>query len=120
MIFRQLFRITGVANSIVYDSGLQSTEGEKKRLLSVNQVVTGYAGNDVQGYHERAKVLDVPDVLVDQETAAFTEDESKPGARINTFEIGLEIPVGESYKAAIKCGATAKNLIGFYEYELIK
>lgn len=120
MVFYQAFRITGVANSIILDAGVGSTEGEKKRLLAINMVVDEHAGNNVQAYHERAKIMDIPDVLVDVEAAAFTTDISKPGARLNRLEVGLDIPVGEAYKAAIQCNATAADLIGFYEYELIK
>lgn len=119
MELKQLFRITGVANQITYDAGLASTETEKKKLLYVGIQTTGYADNDIQGYHERAKVFDIPDTLVDVEVAAFNENESKPGPRITQVEVGLDIPVGETFKVAIKCGATAKDLKGFYAYELI-
>ena len=119
MILGQLFRVTGTANSIIYDGGLKSTEVEKKRLLSVNLLVSGHADNDIQGYQERAKVFDIPDRLLDVETDAFSYAYPKPGARINEIEVGLEIPVGEVFKVAIKCGATAKNLHGFYKYELM-
>jgi len=119
MVLTQLFRITGVANDITYDAGLKSTEKEKKRLLSVHLLLNGQADNDVQGYHERTKVFDIPDRLIDVEVDAFNTNTAKPGARINEIEVGLEIPVGEVFKAAIKCGATAKNVHGFYAYELI-
>lgn len=119
MEIKQLFRVTGIANDIAYDVGLSSTEAEKKKLLYIGIQVTGYADNDVQGYHERAKVFDIPDTLIDVEVPGFNENESKPGPRITQVEVGLDIPVGETFKAAIKCGATAKNLKGFYAYELI-
>jgi len=119
MEFKQLFRITGAANQIAYDTGVSSTETEKKRLLYLGVQLTGYADNDVQGYHERTKVFDIPDTLIDVELTTFNENESKPGPRITQVEVGLDIPVGETFKAAIKCGATAKNFRGFYAYELI-
>jgi len=119
MILRQLFRITGVANAITYDDGLKSTEAEKKRLLSIDLLTSGVAGNDVQGYHERAKVYDIPDYLIDYEAGSDVANQAKPGLRMNNVEVGLEIPVGEVFKVAIKCGATAKNLYGCYNYELI-
>jgi len=120
MSLTKLFRVTGVANKIQYDEGLESTAAEKKRLLKVHFLVNGYADNDVQGYHERAKVYDIPDRLIDMEADAFTTNYAKPGARINEIEVGLEIPVGEKFKAAIRCGATAKDLHGYYEYELME
>jgi len=119
MILIQLFRITAVANKITYDDGLKSTETEKKRLLTVHLLVNGYADNDIQGYHERAKVFDIPDRLIDMEADAYNTNYAKPGARINEIEVGLEIPVGEVFKVAIKCGATEKNVHGFYKYELM-
>jgi len=120
MIFRQLFRITGVANTIIYDGGLLSTEAEKKRLLSVSLLVNNYKDNDVQGYHERATVFDIPDRLLDMEDEGCSLNRAKPGARINEIEVGLDLPVGEIFKVAIKCGANAANVHGFYAYELIK
>jgi len=117
MIYTQLFRITGVANSIAYDEGLKSTEAEKKRLLSVRLVITGLAGNDVQGYYEREKIFDIPDYLIDKETGSEVANQAKPGARINEIDVGFEIPVGQAFKAAIKCGASAYNLHGCYVYE---
>lgn len=120
MEFKQLFRVTGAANDIKYDDGVKSTDAEKKRLLYVGILCNGYADNDVQGYHERAKVFDIPDRLLDVEVDAFNEAEAKPGARITQIEVGLDIPVGEVFKVAIKCGATIKKIMGFYAYELLK
>lgn len=119
MILTQLFRITGVANSITYDSGLKSTEAEKKRLLSVCLLVNNYKDNDVQGYHERAKVFELPDRLLDMEDEGMSLNRAKPGARITEHPVGLEIPVGETFKVAISCGANAANVHGFYKYELM-
>ena len=34
-------------------------------------------------------------------------------------EVGLEVPVGETFKVAISCGAAVSNLHGFYKYELM-
>jgi len=119
MIFSQYFKVSGVANTIQYDDGLKSTEAEKKRLIAVKLVVDEIADNRVQGYHERARVFDFPDRLIDEETATGSINKAKPGARINEIEIGLDIPVGETFKVAIQCGATATDVMGAYIYELI-
>lgn len=119
MILRQYIKITGAMNDIKYDSGLTSTPTEKKRLVSISLVVNGLADNQVQGYHEKAKVFDIPDRLIDVELDAFSENEAKPGARMNEIEVGIDIPVGETFKLAIKCGATAKDIYGTYNYELM-
>lgn len=119
MITRQYFKITGVANTITYDTGLQSTQAEKKRLISVSTLVSNYKDNQLQGYHERAKVFEIPDRLLDMEDNGLSLNRAKPGARINEIEVGLEIPVGETFKVAIKCGADVQDVYGTYNYELI-
>lgn len=119
MTFRQKIKITGVSNKIIYDSGLTSTSAEKKRLLSIDVLLNGQADNDLQGYHEKAMVFEIPDRLMDVENDTWTTNLAKPGARINNIEVGLDIPVGETFKLAMKCGATVKDAYGTYNYELI-
>ena len=118
MIFRQYFHVAGQANTIIYDTGLQSTAAEKKRLLSVSLIADEVALNQVQGYHERAKIFDLPDQLIDVESSTGNINLAKPGARINDIEVGLDIPVGETFKVAIKCAATPTDIYGTYNYEL--
>jgi hypothetical protein len=120
MILRQAFNITGVANKITPDGGITSTPTELKNIVSVSLLVNGYADNEIHGIHEKATPITIPDRLIDVETDAFTENEAKPGARINELEVGLDLPLGETFKIAIKCGATAKNVWGTYNYELKK
>jgi hypothetical protein len=120
MKFTQDFTITGVIAKETLDSiGLTSTEKEKKKLLGVFLQVSGYAKNKVVGYHEQTKVFTIYDTLIDVETAAFTENESKPGPRITYHEVGIELPIGQTFKVGIVCGATAKDLLGHYEYEIM-
>ena len=121
MKFFQLFRITGVANSIVYDAGLKSTAPEPKRLIAVHAQMDKHAGtddNDFQGWHERAKVFDFPEKMIpDQLTADTSMDVAVP--REMNIPVDLDLPPGETFKAAIKCAATAVNARGVYEYEII-
>jgi len=119
MIFRQRFFVQGEVNDIIYDTGLKSTQAEKKRLLSVWLIADLILDNDIQGYHERAKVFDIPDRLIDMEVDAHTTNYAKPGARINEIEVGLDIPVGETFKVAVKSGAAASAIYGTYNYEII-
>lgn len=120
MEFKQKFEVTGVENIVAYDSGLISTPAEIKRLLYVAVLTSGMADNYVQGYHEKAKVFEIPDRLIDFEADAFNTDVLKPGSRISAIEVGLDIAIGEVFKVAIQCGATKKNIKGFYAYELVK
>lgn len=119
MIRFQSFRITGIANATTFDSGLVSTGAEKKRLLSVLLQVSGIVSNDIQGWHEREKVFDAPDELLDTDESTGSTNTQKSYHRLNEIEVGKDLPVGEVFKVAIKCGATAKNLVGMYRYEII-
>lgn len=121
MKYFQLFRITGQANKVKYDDGLKSTEAEKKKLIAVWAQLDKHAGtddNEFQGYHERAKVFDFPGKLIpDQLTADVTHDVAEP--RHLPIPVDIDLPAGETFKAAIKCAATAVNCRGVYEYEII-
>lgn len=118
MVYFQLFRITGVANSTEYDDGLESSKENPKRLLSVIVQVSGYSDNDVQGWLEREKILDIPDKCIDTDASVGGTNVQHSFNRLNEIEVGHEIPVGSTFKMAIKCGATNKDLIGAYRYEI--
>jgi len=121
MKYFQSFRITGVANTITYDDGLKSTAAEKKKLIAIHVQMDKHAGtddNDVQGYHERAKVFDIPEKLFPSLlTNATASRLSAP--ELKAVPVDLDIPVGETFKIAVKCAATLCNVRGAYEYEMI-
>lgn len=121
MKYFQLFRVAGVASSIAYDDGLKSTETEKKLLVRVHLEIEKYAGDEicnVQGWHERAKVYDLPEKLFCTEANNATSQKAA-GQKIQSLEVDLAIPVGETFKAAIQCAATAVDMHGAYEYEIV-
>jgi len=121
MVYFQKFRITGGANDITYDDGLSSTTEEPKRLLSILVQVSGYdSGVDIQGFYEREKVFDIPSELVDTPESTGSTNTQKSFNRINEIEVGMDLPIGATFKAAISCGANAKNLVGAYRYEILK
>lgn len=118
----QLFRITGVANQTTFDDGLKSTDAEKKRLVAVHAQMEAQAGtddNDLQGYHERAKVFDIPEKLIPAQPAATTTM-ANTNPQFHTIPVDLDIPAGEAFKVAMKCAATATDVRGAYEYEIIE
>jgi len=121
MKYFQLFRIVGVANAIVYDDGLKSTEAEKKRLIACRMEMEKYSttdDNEVQGYHERAKVFDIPEKMfpVEREDA---ETSAAASLKMTQVPVDLDLPAGETFKVALKCAATLSKLRGAYEYEII-
>lgn len=119
MDYFKLFRITGEANKTVFDTpGLQSSAENPVTLKSLLVQVSGYADNDVQGHHEREKIFDLPDSLIDTDEEGSTDKISKSFNRVSEIPVGLAMPAGTSFQAAIKCGATNKDLIGAYRYEI--
>jgi len=121
MRYFQLIRITSGTNQVNYDDGLKSTEAEKKRLIACHIQLDEWAAtddNEVQGYHERAKVFDMPEKLFP--TQRFTDPKSTlSGPRYKTVPVDLDLPAGEVFKVAIKCAASTTNLRGAYEYEIV-
>jgi len=121
MKYFQLIRITGGANAVKYDDGLKSTETEKKRLVAVHVQMDAYAAtddNEIQGWHERAKIFELPEKMFSTEVATATSS-TAGREKMPSVPVDLEIPVGESFKLAIKCAATAINVRGAYEYEIV-
>ncbi|MBA7603961.1 hypothetical protein ES703_11079 [subsurface metagenome] len=121
MRYFQLFRITGVANTITYDDGLKSTEAEKKRLIACHIEMERWAptdDNEVQGYHERAKVFDIPEKMFPLERATAVALPAH-GRKLSPVPVDLDLPAGEAFKVALKCAATLTMLRGAYEYEII-
>lgn len=121
MKYHQLFRINGVANAITYDDGLKSTETEKKKLVQIHVQLLSQAAtddNDVQGYHERAKVFEFPEYMFPLQDLSATPT-NYGTMKMTTIPVDLDIPTGESFKIALKCAATATKLRGVYEFEII-
>ena len=120
MRYFQLIRITGVANQVAYDDGLKSTETEKKRLVAVHVQMDAYAAtddNEIQGWHERAKVFEFPEKMFSTEVSTATSS-TAAREKMPSVPVDLELPAGESFKLAIKCAATAIDVRGAYEYEI--
>ena len=117
----QLFRVTGEANKVTYDGGLQSTVTEQKHLTAVHVELAAYAAtddNDIQGWQERAKIFDFPEKLFNAEVAAATAP-ANTRPKMGLIPVDMDIPVGETFKIAIKCAATLNSMRGAYEYEII-
>lgn len=120
--FFQMFRVTGVANQETLDSGLKSTESEKRKLVSIHLECDKYAGTDdnqIVGYWEKSKQFEFPEKLFPTELAAAVAH-SVHGGKMHVIPVDLEIPTGETFKVGNKCAATAVNIRGVYEYEIVQ
>lgn len=112
------FRITGSTNTTKYDAGLASSKESPKKLDEVWLNVSGYADNDVELWHESTTIATIPDKLLQTDADLGAANFPYSTAKITKVKVDRDIPIGESIKAAIKCGATAKNVQGCYVYEL--
>ena len=114
----QAFAITGAANSTVYDSGIESTQAEPKTIRAVWLHVSGWAGNRAELWRDQSREAQLYDYLVPTEESTGGANTQKVTNRVARFEFNLSLDIGETFKAALNCGATAKNLFGAYEYEV--
>lgn len=118
MILHEGIRITGEVNKTIYDTGLESTEKQPKRLISILAQVNAYKGNNLEGWIEKTRIFNIPDELIDTTESEATTLMPKSAQRINEIPVEIDLSVGEVFKAAIRCGATATNFIGAYVYEI--
>ncbi|MBM4338982.1 MAG: hypothetical protein FJ110_05525 [Deltaproteobacteria bacterium] len=118
MILHHEIRITGVANQTVYDSGLESTEKEPKRLLSILAQVSDFDDNNLEGWIEKARIFNIPSRLIDNPTNTGGVNMQYSGIRINEIPVEVDLSVGEVFKVALRCGANASDFIGAYVYEV--
>jgi len=116
--FKKIF-IQGLANTTVDDDGLESSKENPKRLLSIIVQVGSYMGNDVEGWWEREKVFALRDSLIDTLQEGSGTKTGKSFNRLNEIEVGHDLPVGSTFKLALKCGGSPDVLYGAYRYEII-
>jgi hypothetical protein len=114
----QRFSVTGSGNAEVLDTGIESSEAEPKSLIGVYLYVTGWIDNIIIGYHETTKVLELPDYLVHTNEQYANSNCAKSVDVLTYIELPIDLPLGQRFKIGIKCGGTAKNLIGAYKYEI--
>lgn len=122
MILHQMFRVTGVANQTILDTGLKSTPSEPKKIRQIHIQCDKYAATDdnqVVGFLETTKVFEFPEKQF--ETELFSNvAQSVSGHKEKTIEVDHVIEPGETFKIGNTCAATAVNIRGSYEYEIVK
>lgn len=114
----QKIAVTGVANSLTMDDGLESTEQERIHVLAVHVSTSAVEGNTVEGYVRQTQEIEVPDELLDTTEADGTNQYRSTG-KLRSLPLDRELAVGEKLQVGIRCGGTTSNLFGAYEYELM-
>ena len=113
------FKITGVVNDTTYDSGLTSSAEAKKRLKGILINVTKHTGQKVQGWLEREKIFEISDYCLDTQELTAADKHPKTMNKLNEIPVGVDMPVGTTFKVAVECGATKIDLYGAYRYEIV-
>ena len=119
MEYYKYFKITGVINTTTYDDGLTSSAEAPKRLKSILINVTKHTDQKVQGWLEREKVHEIPAFCIDTQEMAGSNNHPKTMNKINEIPVGVDMPVGTTFKVAVECGATKIDLYGAYRYEIV-
>jgi len=111
------FAVTGIANTTTYDDGITSSAEAPKRLKSIMINISTHATAKVQGWLEREKIFELPDDLIDTIELAPSNRFPMSLNKLNEIPVGIDMPVGTTFKVAIECVAAA-NLCGAYRYEI--
>lgn len=119
MDYFKYFKVTGVINSTVFDTGLTSSAEAPKRLKSIIINVAAREGNKVQGWLEREKVFELPDHMIDTQELTGADTFPLSMNSMNEIPVGVDMPVGTSFKVALESGGTASDLYGAYRYEIV-
>lgn len=109
------FHVAGVINTPEYDDGLMSPADKPITLRAVILNTSATEGNYIEGWIGNEKVLEIIDYCCDtqEEAVGFT---GLSVVKIGRLPVELDIPAGKIFKICIRCGGTASNLFGSYEY----
>jgi len=119
MEYYKYFKVTGVASKTEYADGLTSSAEAKKRLISVMINVAARFGNKIQGWLEREKIFELPDYLIDTQEESTDNKHPLSMNALNEIPVGVDMPVGTTFKVALESGTTESDLYGAYRYEII-
>jgi len=119
MYYFKYFTKLGVANTTTFADGITSSQEAPKRLISIMIHISVHIGNKVEGWLEREKVHELPDYLIDTQEEGSSNKHPKSMNKLNEIPVGVDMPVGSTFKAAITCGATPATIYGAYRYEII-
>ena len=119
MYYKEL-NVTGVVNVTTLDEGLPSLVKEPTRIIAILINLSAYEGNVIEGWIATERILAIYDYIFDtqDETAGATAPYS--ATKISRVELNMDIPPGQLFKVGVRCGATANNIFGAYEYQKIQ
>jgi len=118
-MYYKRFSVTGVINSTVLDAGLVSLVAEKIRIDAILVTCQDWQNNVIEGWIGTERILEIPDYLVDSDADLGAANFPVSTTKLIRIPIEHDIPEGQIFKIGIRCGATAGNIIGSYEYSKV-
>ncbi len=118
MLYKEL-QITGVINVTTLHDGLVSLVKEPKKILAILINFSATEGNVLEGWIGTERVLAIYDYLFDSQELTGADTFPHSTSKIIRIPLNIEIPPGDIFKVGIRCGGTANNVYGAYEYEII-
>ncbi len=113
-MYYKAFDVQGVVNVTESDAGLVSLVEEPYHINAILITADAWEGNILEGWIGTERVLEIPDYLLDTQQEAAVAGVST--SKINRIPIDIDIPAGQIFKVAIRCGAAASRIYGSYEY----
>lgn len=113
-MYYKAFDVQGVVNVTTTDDGLVSLVEEPYHVNSILITQDAAADNLLECWIGTERVLEIPDYLLDTLEEAAVAGLST--TKHNRIPIDLDIPPGQIFKVAIRCGAVASRIYGAYEY----
>jgi len=113
------FSVDGSANDTKWDTGITSTETEKKKIISVLISVSDYKNNIVRCIKEREDIVKIRDYVLDTYGTSGSTNVQYSTTKMIEIPIDLELPVGQTFQVGIQSGANATNIRGAYKYVIV-
>ena len=118
-MFYKAFTVTGVINVTTLDAGLVSLVDVPVHIAAILITVQDWQGNYIEGWIGNERILEIPDYLIDSNADLGAANFPVSTTKLIRIPVDHDIPAGQIFKIGIRCGATAGNLFGSYEYTKI-
>lgn len=114
-MFYKDFHVNAAANVTTYDAGLVS---EVENPVHVNAIIINIdatEGNVIECWIGTKRVCSIYDYCLDTQEEAVAQA-ALSATKIGRLPIDIDVPPGQIFKVASRCGATGHHLYGAYEY----
>ena len=115
-MFYKGFNVTGVVNVTTLDGGLVSLVAVPVTIDAIIINTSATEGNVIEGWIGTERVLEIYDYCLDTQEESTATQAPLSATKIGRIPIQIDVPAGQIFKIGVRCGATANNLFGAYEY----